>query len=468
MNDFIKRAIGVIGKKSSRFKDIRFSIIVVAVLIIGILSGATIKSNIEHKKYTEAYEVSLGEEKIGMVRDKQLVLNTYNHIKDNFKKESGFELLHNEEFTFQQTYAEDEELTSKTNIYNNIKNRVGESVLAYGLKVDGKLVGIVKSDKVAKNIIEDIKKPYIENSNENSKIEEVKILEDIKIEQVKVDVSQIQNSNDLINILKKGTNEEKTHIVKEGESFWEIASNNKITVEDLVKANPSLTPESIREGDEISLIAPKSYITVVTYETKTYTEEIPYEVKYEKSDSLYSNQKKVKQEGTEGKKEVVVKLEKRNGIEIAKEVISQTIKSQPIAQIITKGTKAIPSSRGTGQFSMPVNGRLTSSYGPRGSGFHSGIDLAASTGTTIRAADNGVVTFAGYSGSYGYMIKVDHGNGYATKYAHSSKLYVSKGQKVAKGQSIAAVGNTGRSTGPHLHFEVLVNGRHRNPYNYLR
>lgn len=464
MDYFKKRAMDFMGKRFSRFKNIRFNIIVVAVLIIGVLSGATIKSNIEHKKYTEAYEVSLGEEKIGVVRDKQLVLDTYDVINKKFSEENGLELLNNAEFTFNETHAEDEELTTKTDIYNKIESTIGDKVIAYGLKVDGKLVGIVKNQEIAKTILEDIKKEYTQDSD----IEKIEILEEVKIEKVKVGASQVQNKEKLLTILKEGTTEKKTHVVKDGESFWEIASNNKITVEELVKANPSLTPESIRPGDEINLIAPTPFITVVTFETQKYTEKIPYETQYEKSDSLYSNQKKVKQKGEEGEKEVVVKVEKRNGIEIAKEVLSQTIKSQPIAQIITKGTKAIPSSRGTGKFSMPVNGRLTSSYGPRGSGFHTGIDLATSSGTTIRSADNGIVKFAGYHGSYGYMILIDHGNGYSTRYAHCSKLYVSNGQKVAKGQSIAAVGNTGRSTGPHLHFEVLVNGSHRNPYNYLR
>lgn len=464
MDYFMKRAIKFIGKKVSRFKDIKFTIVVVSVLMISILSGATIKSNIEHKKYTEAYKVSLGEEKIGIIREEQLILDIYEKIKEDFNEEIGLEMINDKEFTLRNTYAEDEELTSSTELYKKVKSTIGEQVLAYGIKVDGEFVGAVKTGEIAEKVIENIKEAYIGDS----KVEEVNVVEDVKIEEIKTKASEVQSEEEILTILKKGTNEEKVHVVKEGESFWEIASNNKITVEDLVDANPSLTPENIREGDEISLIAPKPYITVVTYEKDTYTESIDYETKYEKSNSLYSNENKVKQKGSKGEKEVVVKIEKRNGIEIAKEVISETIKSQPIAQIITKGTKAIPSSRGTGRFQTPVNGRLTSSYGNRGSGFHTGIDLAASTGTTISASDNGIVKFAGYHGSYGNMILIDHGNGYVTRYAHASRLYVSSGQKVAKGQSIAAVGSTGRSTGPHLHFEVIVNGSHRNPYNYLK
>ncbi|MBQ9926293.1 MAG: M23 family metallopeptidase, partial [Clostridia bacterium] len=83
------------------------------------------------------------------------------------------------------------------------------------------------------------------------------------------------------------------------------------------------------------------------------------------------------------------------------------------------------------------------------------------------ASDGGRVTYAGWKGNYGYCVFIDHGNGYTTVYAHCSKLLVKVGQSVAKGETIAKVGSTGRSTGPHLHFEIRVNGKHQNPLNYI-
>ena len=99
--------------------------------------------------------------------------------------------------------------------------------------------------------------------------------------------------------------------------------------------------------------------------------------------------------------------------------------------------------------------------------FHSGIDIGASYGTNILAANSGTVIKAGYNSSYGYMVMIDHGGGIVTLYAHSSKLLVSTGDVVARGQVIALIGSTGRSTGPHLHFEVRVNGAYQNPLNYV-
>ena len=118
----------------------------------------------------------------------------------------------------------------------------------------------------------------------------------------------------------------------------------------------------------------------------------------------------------------------------------------------------------------PVNGTLSSRFGANSrirSGAHTGLDIATSSGTPIKAAASGTVTFAGWKGSYGNLLVITHSNGVQTYYGHCSKLYVSAGQKVSQGQNVAAVGSTGNSTGPHLHFEIRVNGVACNPQKYV-
>lgn len=130
---------------------------------------------------------------------------------------------------------------------------------------------------------------------------------------------------------------------------------------------------------------------------------------------------------------------------------------------------------GNGQFAWPSDSstRITSSYGYRThpisgkQSLHRGIDIGAALGSNVLAAESGTVVTAGWNNSYGYYITINHGGGLVTLYAHNSKLLVSKGDKVTKGQVIAKCGSTGNSTGPHIHFEVQLNGALQNPMNYL-
>lgn len=169
----------------------------------------------------------------------------------------------------------------------------------------------------------------------------------------------------------------------------------------------------------------------------------------------------------------------------SEEAISKLYVEQPKVVTVAKSNTSIYAATGSvntalttsgGKASIgislirPVSGTITSRFGARSSirsSAHTGLDIATSTGTPIVAAAAGTVTFSGYKGSYGNMIVITHGNGVQTYYGHCSKLYVSAGTYVSQGQTIAAVGSTGNSTGPHLHLEVRINGVAYNPQNYV-
>jgi murein DD-endopeptidase MepM/ murein hydrolase activator NlpD len=144
------------------------------------------------------------------------------------------------------------------------------------------------------------------------------------------------------------------------------------------------------------------------------------------------------------------------------------------AQRRAEGIAGGVESGGPGTFSWPVTGTITSPFGwrsnPFGGGpeFHQGLDIAAPLGTTVTAAAAGTVIMAQWYGGYGNYILIDHGGGYSTGYGHLSAIYVSNGQSVQRGQAIGAVGSTGQSTGPHLHFEVRINGKPVDPAPRLR
>ena len=169
-------------------------------------------------------------------------------------------------------------------------------------------------------------------------------------------------------------------------------------------------------------------------------------------------------------KEIKVKIGIVDVITTDKQSGVKTIKTAKANLTKTLDSKVKAALNGVKLTVTPLSGIITSRFGNmesiRSSG-HSGLDIAAPKGTAIKVAASGTVIFAGYSGGYGNVVKVSHGNGVMTYYAHCSKLYVSAGQKVNAGDVVAAVGSTGNSTGNHLHFEVVKNGVSLNPQNYL-
>lgn len=145
---------------------------------------------------------------------------------------------------------------------------------------------------------------------------------------------------------------------------------------------------------------------------------------------------------------------------------------QQIAALIAQSAARSGSAGSTGGNTnlgliWPVHGPVTSEYGPRWGGFHPGIDIGDPTGTPIHAARSGQVIYAGWESGYGNFVLIDHGGGVVTGYAHQSQIAVTQGQSVAQNEVIGYVGSTGDSTGPHLHFEVRINGSPRNPRDYV-
>ncbi len=161
-------------------------------------------------------------------------------------------------------------------------------------------------------------------------------------------------------------------------------------------------------------------------------------------------------------------------LEVAKINLEQTVETK-VEEIKQKKEEeerlnSIPSINGIKLAVTPIEGRITSRYGVSSrirKSTHTGLDIAAVTGTDIKVVADGTVISANYNGSYGNLVKIDHGNGVETWYAHTSKMYVKAGNIVKAGDLIAEVGSTGNSTGPHLHLEIRINGKHVNPQHYL-
>lgn len=223
---------------------------------------------------------------------------------------------------------------------------------------------------------------------------------------------------------------------------------------------------------EAYLESTNNAFSVESVNTVTVTEDIPFETIKTESTSLSVGTQKITEQGVVGKKEVVYKVYSLDGVETKRTAISSAVIVEPVAQKVTVGTKRVVAADKNGNAVMMwpvkrVERSYVSSYVGDGRG-HKGMDIVAPAGTPIYAAAGGTVTYSGWDTSgYGYKIVIKHSDTYETLYAHCSALYVKKGDKVAKGETVGAVGTTGRSTGNHLHFEVHKNGTFTDPALYI-
>jgi len=368
-----------------------------------------------------------------------------------------------------------EEKPRALNGVSSIKDTVNEilkvEIPVYAIYVEGKEVALFRTKNEAEKLLDDIVKPYIDDEEE-TKIQKVEFKENVKVVEKLAKVSELEKNNDYEKILyyiTRGTNETKIHKVEKGENYWVIAERYNIKVDSLIEANPGVKPERIQIGQEISLVVPKPLITVVTTEIKDYAEAIAYETEYEETNVLYKGEYKVKKAGKNGERQIKAEIYKENGIETNRNILEENIIAEPTTKVVLKGTKNPPPRIGTGKLAKPTSrGVVTSPFGIRWGRRHTGIDIGLPVGSDVKAADGGKVTYSGYKGGYGKCIIIDHGENVQTLYAHNSKLLVKKGDKIFKGQTIAKSGNTGNSTGPHLHFEVRKNSTPVDPAKYVK
>ncbi len=215
--------------------------------------------------------------------------------------------------------------------------------------------------------------------------------------------------------------------------------------------------------DEVLIALQKDMkITYKYYDILINNERVESVNTLEEAEQLISEIKSEEASIEEKKTENIEEMQTHE-LEIAKSNILETLGK-------IEDSKAIANINGIRVATLPVTGTITSRYGVNSrirSSSHTGLDIATSTGTPIKAISDGTVTFAEYKGAYGNLVKIDHGNGIESWYAHTSKMYVKVGQQVKAGDVIAAVGSTGNSTGSHLHLEIRINGQHVNPQNYL-
>lgn len=367
------------------------------------------------------------------------------------------------------------------------------------IKIADKVIGVVKDQATADSILRRIQSKYAPelaaanksaktvktlSYNKNGKLEAtadndavkeltepgrvvtaVDFVEEVQVGNVNTDPSDIAEADAVYQKMIEGDIKPTKYIVQAGDCIGCIAQKFNISPQVIYENNPWIKDDRITVGDELDLTVLMPELTVRTTERLVELEKIAAPVEVRKNAKMRVGQSKVIKHGEEGTQRLTYTITKENGYVVTEELIQKEIIVEPIAEIVEKGTMVVLG-EGTGRFMIPVkNYRITSKYGQRWGRLHTGVDFVGSK--SILSSDSGIVDYVGSRTGTGKTIVVNHKNGYKTLYGHLSSYSVSKGDKVEKGDKLGVMGNTGNSTGVHLHFEIIKNGTPLNPMKYL-
>ncbi len=294
--------------------------------------------------------------------------------------------------------------------------------------------------------------------------------EKIEVCEAYMPANQITSLQDAVADVEGDALVNTTYEVQNGDTLSGIAEKFSISVDDLIAMNTNLESENstILPGDNLVVTVSQPKLSVDCVMAETYEEDYTADTIYKDNDSWYTTKSKVIQEAVTGRRRVLADVTYQNGTRTGSTIVRQETIKEAVPEIIERGTQSPPT------FIWPVSsGYVSSGFGARSrpkagaSTYHQGVDIAVSIGTTVRASSGGTVITAGWVSGYGNAVYIRHADGVVTRYGHLSKILVSVGETVTQGERIALSGNTGNSTGPHLHFEMRISGTAVNPLNYI-
>ncbi len=302
-------------------------------------------------------------------------------------------------------------------------------------------------------------------------IRDISFSEEVEVVEAYILEDELNTLEEAINLLTEEQEVQQIYEVQRGDTLSEISIAVGLPMETIVGMNGHLLDSvnsTLNIGDELIITVPEPELSVLWTSREHYEETYEAEIIYIPNDEWYTTQMVTLQEPSAGYREVVADITYENDDEIGREIIKENIIMEAVAKIVERGTIIPPT------YVKPISGgRFTSGFGRRtaptagASTYHKGVDWATPVGTPVYASSGGTVVKAGWGSGYGYVVYINHPDGRQTRYAHLSKVLVSVGQTVSQGDKIALSGNTGVSSGPHVHFEMLIGGRQVNPLEYF-
>ena len=442
-------------------------VIFLATGIMGTSGAAVSPDDGQASDLVPAYKVSLDGKVLVYVSDPASVQTILAQMLRDAQERYGMDVSLDQEISFDKMFLPPARLSLPEDTAKTVRGKVKINCNAYTIYANDVRIGTLKSREEADKLLDRIKSQY---AGGEKKPESAAFQEKIKILFTPVPFDQVRDIDTIVAEIAKGRETVEEYTIANGDNLWTISRSHDMDLDTLVAMNSDIQDlDKLKLGQKLRLSYPKSPLNVVTTEVVQYEEAVPFETETREDGSMYKNQTKVLQEGKDGRKKIEARVKKINGIEESRTILSEQVTQEPVKKVIAKGTKTLASmaSRGGGALLWPARGSLSSGFGRRWGRMHEGIDIANSVGTPIYAADPGKVIFTGRSSGYGNLIRINHGGGLVTCYGHLKSFAVSSGQYVDRGQLIGYMGNTGNSTGPHLHFEVRVNNSPQNPIKYL-
>lgn len=381
------------------------------------------------------------------VKDENEIKEAFEEAKESIK--FGKIILY-KDIKQMETYEFFGKTTDKTELEAMFVNKLPKYVNAWGVFKNGeRIAGLMDRDDVL-DMLSQFKTYYVKKitggDERDTKILDVKFLDDIEVIHTLVRDEEILTKTEFYSKIFTATKNNK--IIFKDEELGESSGLKKAT---------DFPGVFVTNKEPFSL-------DIIIKDKRTERVVLPQTTILNYDETLEKGEEVVEREGVDG--ELLRNSENFfiNGQVVKTEVLEEVVSVEPSSEIRRVGDRDEAMKP---KFGWPSIGRITSGFGPRFDGFHRGLDIANYLGATVRASQRGKVVFAGFSGSYGNVVIIDHKGGYQTRYAHLLKPLVSVSQIVDKNEAIGLMGSTGNSTGSHVHFEILKNGELIDPEGEL-
>ena len=434
-----------------------------AAALILLVSVATHYANI-----TLALSVNYAGQQVGYIEDETVFVEAENAMKERIINEE-YVSPENPIPTFTLTIADGEHLTDVDTLTDRLISASGNILEeADGLYIDDKFIGATTEGAA----LLDYMSSTLDKHATGAQDETIGFIKKIELRPGIYPVSSVLPIFDIVSTISSDVEEERVYVVQAGDTPTGIASQFDVPYSEIKALNPTIEDYSFfKVGAEVLISQAVPYLGVQVIRTEIYETDVAFGYDDTNDNTLPEGYVQTTSSGTKGIDEVVAHVTYIDDIEVARTIISTTRMKEPINAKRLVGTKKplvniSGNAYNASGFIWPVdsgvfNGSLGSYWG------HTGMDISNNFLSGVRAAKGGVVVYSAYYGMYGNHIIIDHGDGVQTLYAHLNDRYVGVGTVVNQGDLIGRVGRTGNVTGPHLHFEVRINGRYMDPINYI-